>query len=135
MLKENKVKKSLMYVVIFLCFSLSICGCSLPEEYTAPEVIPQEFKLLSAYVELRSVTNQFGGVLRTDKYFHYSFCNDSGEIIFEEKEMYKNYSNMRYSLDFKLGDENKLIQYDDTPQTRFVFIMTEEMYNQVFTAN
>ncbi len=134
MLKKDKIKKIVLIVILVLCFSFPVCGCSINKEIPKKEIVPQEFKLLSAHVEIRNVTNQMGGIVTTDKYFHYVFSTDSGEVIFKEKEMYDTYErSSNYALQFELGDENKILQYNYPSQTLLVFIMTEEMYNQVFT--
>lgn len=122
MFKKNH-KKVLTVAVVILMFLILCCGCSEGTSVNSEqaEIVPQEFKLLSAYIEMRPLTNNFGGILRTDEYFHYSFSTDSGKVIFEE---------IRMPVDFELGDENKILQYGSYR----VFIMTEEMYSQVFTA-
>lgn len=135
----NKKRKILFIAVIVLCFSFVFWGCSNKEASnyettttSVKEFVPQEFKLLSAYVEMRNVTNNFGGIIRTDKYFHYSFSTDSGDVLFKEKQMYDNYYTT-YALKFKIGNENRILQYNYPSQTLLVFEMTEEMYNNVFT--
>ena len=91
----------------------------------------QEFKLLGAFIEMRNVTNNFGGIMRTDKYFHYAFKTSDGKVVFKEKKLYNEYDGIVYELEFKIGEENKIIQHNGY-KTKLEFIMTEEMYNDVF---
>ncbi len=151
MFNKNKKKKIFLLITVIIlcfCFSFVFCGCSNHKDASdskattasssettttsVKEFIPQEFKLLSAYVEIRNVTNQFGGIIRTDKYFHYSFSTNSGDVLFKEKQMYDTYYTT-YALKFKIGNENKILQYNYPSQVLLVFEMTEEMYRNVFT--
>lgn len=117
----------LVGVAIFIPFHSDL-NETIKEAKMSP---PQEFTLLSASIENRPITNSFGGVIRAEKYFHYSFETSSGEVLFKNKKIHSNYEGTTYILEFQKGDENKILQYDGY-QTKLVFIMTDEMYKKVF---
>ncbi len=91
-----------------------------------------EYKLLGAYIEIRNITNNFGGILRQEEYLHYAFITSAGEVLFKEKEILTNYCGVNYEMEFRLGDENKILQKTINDKTILTFIMTEDMYKDVF---
>lgn len=111
----------LLLVLVYLIYT--VC--------TEPKSTPtkQEFKLLSAHLETRYETNAWGGITDTYQCFCYSYATASGEVLFDEHSMY--FSGF---LHFELGDENKIIIIKSQSRTDRTFVMTEEMYNQVFSA-
>ena len=141
LLKKDKIKDILWAVipVVILVACTSFFCYWLLKTNEAPKttqkivIAPQEFELLSAHIEVRNDTNKFGGIIETYKCFHYSFATSSGEIVFKEKVMHDQYSAFNYELNFAIGDKNKILQYNYPSKTILKFIMTEEMYNQVFT--
>ena len=130
MLKKEKVEKSIVVtfrLLLVFIFILFLNGCS--SKSTEPDV--WEFKLLSANIDTRNVTNQFGGITGTEKYFQYSYADYKGKVMFDEHKMYDTYY-VNYSLEFQIGEENKVVQYNYPSNTLWIFVMTPEMHSQVF---
>lgn len=140
------MKKTLRLLLLMAAMIFILCACSSKQEGTN---IPadtstttvsesttdsdniQEFKLLSAYIELRNITDSKGRLLRTEKHLHYAFETSSGEVLIKEKEILESYEIERYSLSFRIGDENKIIQHNNGRRD-LEFIMTEELYHSLF---
>lgn len=132
MITKKTIISKITLPIITILISFMLFGCT-GEDSTSKEVVAEKYRLLSAYVEFRNETNRNGGIIGTNMYFHYAFSTDSGEVLFKEKEMYDTYDGVVYSLEFKIGDENTILQYNYSSKTKLVFVMTENMYKQVFT--
>lgn len=131
----SKTFKRNILVIIFIVIStlLTSCGPDNSKGSSTPQAL--EYQLVSCYIEFRNVTNQFGGILYTDKYFHYGFLSGD-QVIFDELKMYDSYGGITYKLKFEITDENpKVIKQKSSYQNVFTFQLTQEMYDKLFIPN
>lgn len=88
------------------------------------------YELLSVHLETitKSINEDYSV---TYQVLQYTFLTSSGKVEFREKEFVPdgNYRGYGYSLSFSVGDENKIIQ---DRHNNLKFIMTKEMYGQIF---
>ena len=114
-------KRSLLLVFLLIISMFTMVACDNKEE----EVTTQEFELVSCYIEFRNKTNGFGGILRTDEYFHYGYVDENGKVIFDE--MY--FGN---HLDLRITEETpKVIITTSKNSKTYAFELTREMYNNL----
>lgn len=85
---------------------------------------PQEFELVSVYIEYRNITNKFGGVVRTDEYIHYGYVDENGQVIFDEMYLKKD------DICFQVTEGTPKIIITTSPET-YAFYLTREMYSNL----
>ena len=131
--------KKFFVVAIIGCvvFTLSFFIGKISVEYiesqnpkTGERVIPRKYNLLSASIETKNISDLDGNT-EAAKFFCYTFETSSKEKIHKEKQIHDKYEG-NYELKFEVGEENKIIQYDYESKTLLVFVMTKEMYENVF---
>ena len=118
--KALGVRKTSFLLVFLLIISMfTMVACDSNKEVTTT----QEFEIISCYLEHRNVTNNFGGVLRVEEYFHYAYLDDNGKVIFKEM-LFGDY------IDFQVTEgKPKVIITTSKSKTTYAFRLTKEMYN------
>ena len=124
----NSIKRhwfdAFLGVVILLMVSICIAG--YVNQGPKRIVSTEEFELVSCYVEIRDITNGFGGIEGTKEYLHYGYIDANGNVEFDEMQFqYANYNITE--------ETSKLIVVkNNRGQTDTTFLLTKGMYNNLY---
>lgn len=120
-------KRKLILVFLLVISMITMVAC----ESKPVQVTTSEFELASCYIEQRSETNIYGGVLRTHEYIHYTYIDGSGNVRLRELIM-----GIDVNLKITENTPRVVITGSDSwwVETTYTFYLTREMYNNLYTS-
>ena len=116
-------ERRIILVFLLVIIILTMVAC----DGIKPQVTTYEYELVSCYVEIRNLTNLYGGTIQTNKYVHFSYIIGNGNVKSQEKQ---------------IGDFTYFQITDGTPKlpittgfgdASYTFQLTREMYNKLYS--
>lgn len=122
---------SILVVMILACLCLTGCKLSMTEEERAAYIASHtyEYKVVSAYQYMKPVTNNFGGVIRYESKYCFTYVDGNGQLHEFEDFEHTNYGLWKVCI----GNENKYVVQDSGIDTYRWLYLTEETFNSINT--
>lgn len=89
-----------------------------------------EYKVVSVYQYMKPITNKFGGVLRYESKYYFTYVDGNGSLHEFEDFKHTNYGLWKVCV----GNENKYVVQDSGMDTYRWLYLTEETFNSLNTA-
>lgn len=113
----------LISLLLILCFGLAYENSSVDSVNTNT----QEYEVLSVYKYSRQITNNLGGVVRTDVCFSFDYIDEDGNVVTVD-----GFQNLEHGLTkVHLGNRNKYIVYEKGIDTYRDLYLTKDTFREL----
>ena len=124
-----KKYKLLLISMALICLCITGCKLSMTEEEKAAYIASHtyEYEVLSVYQYMKPITNKFGGVIRYESKYYFTYVDDNG-TLYEFEDFYHTNGGLWKVC---IGDKNKYVVQDAGVDTYRWLYLTKETFNQL----